>query len=227
MPLSDACMKQLITTCCLVLTFSLVGCESSSSPLTENLPWQITLSPDGNPQVFQIELGKSTLKDLIAQLRSFPEMAVFAHENGKRRLEAYFGTQRLGPFDAKVLVELQTDDATLTTLQTHATKREGMASGYWKHTIAENDMALVNTLVIRKLVYIPTANYDPAVITQRFGNPTERLPSNHGEVEYWFYPDKGLAIALNAKGSEVLHYVSRADFAALKQELLEAQPKHD
>lgn len=216
-----------MTACCFALALGLTGCEPSSAPPIENLPWQITLSPAGNPQVFQVELGKSTLKDLMSQVRSFPEMAVFAHEGGQRRLEAYFGTQRLGLFDAKLLAELQVDDATLTALQTNATKREGMASGYWKHTVAEEDMAVVNALLIRKLVYIPAISYEADIITQRFGTPTERLPSNDVNVEYWFYADKGLAIALNAKGSEVLYYVPIAGFAALKQELLEAKPKND
>ncbi|QTR50587.1 hypothetical protein [Candidatus Thiothrix anitrata] len=216
-----------MTVCCLALALGLSGCEPSSSVPVENLPWQITLSPAGNPQVFQVELGKSTLKDLMLNVRSFPEMAVFAHESGKRRLEAYFGTQRLGMFEAKLLAEMQVDEATLTALQTNATKREGMASGYWKHVLAEEDLTVVNASLINRLVYIPSINYDAEIITQRFGTPTERLPSNDVNVEYWFYADKGLAIALNTKGSEVLYYVPIAGFAALKQELLEAKPKND
>ena len=119
-----------MTACCLALALGLTGCEPSSAPPIENLPWQITLSPAGNPQVFQVELGKSTLKDLMSQVRSFPEMAVFAHEGGQRRLEAYFGTQRLGLFDAKLLAELQVDDATLTALQTNAIDASDWVSPY-------------------------------------------------------------------------------------------------
>lgn len=209
----------------LSLTWGLVGCEQATQA-PDDLPWQITTSADGNPQVFHLEVGKSTLKDVIERLHSFPELAVFAHESRKRTLEAYFGTQRLGLFEAKIIAEMQADEAMLDTFQQNATKREGMASGQWKHTVAEADLKTANHLLISKLVYMPAINYEPEIVAARFGEPAERLPSARKEVEFWLYPQQGLAILMNSEGGEILYYTTPALYPALKQELLEAKPKN-
>ncbi len=95
----------LIMTSLLALTLGITGCDQSPQH-PEDLPWQVTTSPEGNPQVFHLEVGKATLKDVIERFHSFPDMAVFSHESGKRTLEAYFGTQRIGLFEAKIIAEL-------------------------------------------------------------------------------------------------------------------------
>lgn len=176
--------------------------------------------------MFHLEIGKSTLREVIEHLHSFPEIAVFAHESGKRTLEAYFGSQRVGLFEAKIIAELQTDDATLNKFQTGAVKREGMASGQWKYPLSEADVKAADALPVHKLVYMPSVNYDPDIVTARFGQPAERLPSQKEGVELWFYPQKGLAILMNNDGGEILYYTDPQHYAALKQELLEAKPKN-
>jgi hypothetical protein len=215
-------MKYILTTSLFALTLGMSGCDQSVQH-PDDLPWQITASPEGNPQVFHLEVGKSTLKDVIEHFHSFPEMAVFAHESGKRTLEAYFGTLRVGLFEAKIIAELQADDATLTKFQNDATKREGMASGQWKFTLSEADVKVADSLLLKKLVYMPAVNYDPDIVTARFGLPAERLPSSRKEVEFWLYPQKGLAILLNSDGSDILYYTDPKDYPALKQDLLEAK----
>lgn len=217
-------MKQIATSGLLTLCLVLAGCGEPVAPNADDLPWHISTAPSGNSVVFQLELGVATLKDAINRLRSFPEMAVFAHENGKRKLEAYFGTQRLGLFEGKFIVELQADNAQLDAFQGGATKREGMASGFWKYTLAEEHVTMANALPIRQLVYIPMINYEPEIVQQRFGTPSERSPTGKTGVEYWFYPDKGLAILMNADGGEILYYVPKAGFTALRQALLESKP---
>jgi hypothetical protein len=219
-------MKHLIVASLLALTLGMAGCDQSPQH-PEDLPWQVTTSADGNPQVFHLDIGKATLKDVIERFHSFPEMAVFSHESGKRTLEAYFGTLQIGLFDAKIIAELQADDATLTKLQNNAPKREGMASGQWKFTLAEADVKEVDSLLLHKLVYMPMIDYDADIVTARFGAPAERLPSSKAGVEYWFYPQKGLAILMNSDGSDILYYTAASNFAAMKQALLEAKPQND
>lgn len=208
-----------------LLALALVGCEQATQH-PEDLPWQASMTPEGTVQAFHLEIGKSTLKETINQFRSFPEIAVFTQENGKRRAEAYFGKQRLGVFEAKIIAELQADDATLAKFEADSKKREGMASGMWKYALSEDDVRVADGLPVRKLVYMPTIDYDPETVTARFGEPTERLPSQKEGVEFWFYPQKGLAILMNNDGDEILYYTDEKNYPALKQDLLEAIPKN-
>lgn len=219
-------MKHLIATSLLALTLGVAGCDSPSQQ-PDNLPWQVTNTAEGNTQVFQLDIGKATLKDVIKRLQSFPEMAVFAHESGKRTLEAYFGTQRIGLFEAKIIAELQATPAQLDSFQTNTTKREGMASGQWKHTLAEADVKIANDLRVQRLIYMPVINYEPEIVLARFGEPEERAASLQAGIDYWFYPSKGLAILMNTDGKEILYYAGQQDYAAMKQELLEAKPHND
>ena len=219
-------MKYRLLCGLLALGVSLSGCDKVPQH-PDDLPWQIVLTPQGDPQVFHLEVGKSTLKQAIEHFRSFPELAVFAHESGKHTLEAYFGKQKIGLFDAKIVLELQADDALLTKFQQNATKREGMASGMWKHTVAENDVTVANGLAVRKLVYLPVVDYAPDIANARFGIPAERLPSQQSTVEFWCYPDKGIILALDSDGADIFYYTTQANYPALKKELLEAKPQND
>lgn len=216
----------LILSSLLALTLGMTGCDSSPQQ-PEDLPWQVTLNAEGNPQVFHLDIGKVTLKEVIERLHSFPEMAVFAHESGKRTLEAYFGTQRVGLFEAKIIAELQAEPAQLDSFHTNNTKREGMASGQWKYTLAEADVKIANDLRVQRLIYMPVINYEPEIVVARFGEPEERVASSEAGVEYWFYPSKGLAILMNTDGKEILYYTGQHDYAALKQGLLETKPHND
>lgn len=218
---------RLIMSGLLVLTLGMSGCDSSPTQKPEDLPWQVTSTAEGNTQVFHLDVGKVTLKEVIERFRSFPEMAVFAHESGKRSLEAYFSTMRIGLFEAKIIAELQAEPAMLDSFQTNNTKREGMASGLWKYTLSEADMKIANGLRVQRLIYMPMIDYDLDIVVARFGEPEERVASQQAGIEYWFYPSKGLTIAMNTDGKEILYYTAKADFAALKQALLEAKPTND
>ena len=218
-------MKHTLTSCLLALAIGVTGCGQEAEKPTD-LPWQITLSAAGNPQVFHVEVGVTPLKALNEHLHNFPDIAVFSHESGKRTLEAYYGTQRMGLFEAKIIAELQADPATLDKFQAGAIKHEGMASGQWKFSLSEPAILQSNDLPIEKLVYMPAVNYEPEIVNARFGIPAERLPAAKAGVEFWCYPDKGLIIALNNDGGDILYYVAKSGFVALKQTLLEEKPKN-
>lgn len=209
---------------CLALT--LAAC-SGDKPQPEDLPWQLTLNAQGQPTVFHIAIGQDTLKSVIDRFHHFPEIALFTQQNGKQSLEAYFAKQRLGLFEAKLLVDLQADDATLNQLQQKSGKREGTASGQWKYALDEKDLPQINQLLIRRVVYMPSVDYTPDVVKARFGEPGEVLPSSQTRVEYWFYPDKGLAILLNNDGGDIFYYTAREHYAVLRQELVESKPTND
>ena len=202
------------------------ACDSPAEKPT-NLPWQVTLTAQHNPEVFHITVGQSSLRQVIEQLKSFPELAVFSYEDGKRSLEAYFGKQRLGLFEAKLVAEIDIDDATLTKLQQNASKREGMASGQWKFTLAEADLKTINDLPIRTLIYIPVIDYPSTIVEERFGKPFEIKPAPQKDVALWFYPDKNLILMLDQEGGDIFYYASAQYYPVLQQTLLTAKPRND
>lgn len=216
-------MRYKLTTCLLAGLLSLAGCgKSEHNPA--DLPWNTSLTPEGYVQAFQLQVGKSTLRDAINLFQSFPETAVFSGENKPRTLEAYFGKRRVGLFEAKIILELQASEKQLVRFEADHIERDGTASGLWKYTLSEDHVRIANDLPIAKLVYLPTIDYDPETISARFGEPQEKLPSKQEGVSYWMYPDKGLALLLNNDGGEILYFTPQANYAALKQELLEATP---
>jgi hypothetical protein len=60
---------------------------------------------------------------------------------------------------------------------------------------------------------------DEATVTQRFGQPGERLVVSEKRV-HLLYPEKGLDVVVDADGKELLQYVAPRDFAMLRAPLL-------
>ena len=199
--------------------------EQTAKP--DNLPWQVTLNAQHNPEVFHVTVGQNSLRQTIEQLKSFPEIAVFSYEDGSRTLEAYFGKQRIGLFEAKLVAEVAIDDATLTKLQQNATKKEGMASGQWKFELAETDLKTINDLPIRSLIYIPVIDYPSNIVEERFGQPFEIKPTQQKDVELWLYPDKSMILMLDRNGGDIFYYASADYYPILQKTLLTAKPHHD
>ena len=55
-------------------------------------------------------------------------------------------------------------------------------------------------------------------MAQRFGEPLRRI-QEAGGISHWLYPDKGLDIAINPDGKEVLQYINPADFSRIIEPL--------
>ena len=79
-----------------LLALALVGCGKQGQQVVDNLPWQVATTAQGHTHVFNVDVGKTTLRELIERLHSFPETAVFMDADKHLLLEAYFGKQSLG-----------------------------------------------------------------------------------------------------------------------------------
>ena len=197
----------------LLVAFYLFAPKPGPEALREltDLPWQITVNPDGSSRVFDLDLGEATLADAIAKFGDPEGLAVFQNETGKLALEAFFGKVKFGPLDAKVLVGLEATDEELTTLRDSVTQREGSPSGDWKFPLSKEPAPhLARRLTL--ITYIPgTRNLDQAFILSRFGQPGATLQESEHAVS-WFYPNYGLSILIDDKTREVLEYQAPRDF---------------
>jgi len=219
-------MKRLLLASLLALTLGIAGCGESAPQTPEDLPWKSIVTPAGNTQIFHLELGKSTLMDAINHFREIPEIALFHLPDGRRSLEAWIGKQRIGLFEAKIVLEMQADDAQLAKFEAENINREAQESGSWKYRLSEPNVKITDNLPIYKLVYIPVVDYDAPQITKLFGEPSARAPVKDG-VEYWFYPQKGVAILMNPHGGDIFYYTSSQNYPKLKQQLLTSKPLND
>jgi hypothetical protein len=176
-----------------------------------DLPWQITVSPDGGSQVFGLALGSATLADAMAKFGGLEGLAVFEPTTGPMSLEAYFGNVQHGPLKAKVIVALEASDDELLAIRERSRRREGSPSGDWKYRMddAPGDHA---TRRIRVLTYLPgTRGLDTGFFRARFGEPAATLQETEHAVS-WFYPLLGLSVLIDDNGGEVLEYQAPRDF---------------
>jgi len=176
-----------------------------------DLPWQITLNPDGTSRVFDLNLGRATLADAIAKFGPVDGIAIFEPASGPLALEAFFDNARLGPLKAKVIVGLDADPQTLAALRDGSRGREGSPSGDWKYPLGTVPADHAGR-TITVLTYIPgTRGLDQAFFLERFGKPAAWLRESEHAVS-WFYPQLGLAILIDDEAREALEYVAPRDF---------------
>lgn len=198
------------------LFFLFVGGAEQKQP--DNLPWKISAGAEAT-EVFHVRVGQITLREMIEQFRHFPEIALFTGDNKAPRLEAYFGKQRLGVFEARLIAEMEASEQQLQQFVDTSTDREAQASGAWKYTLSEAAVSQINEQKVHYLIYMPVADYEADIVAQRFGAPEEKFAVSE-TAEYWFYPQKGLVILLNSEGSDVLYYSALSSFAALRERLI-------
>ncbi len=209
----------------LAAMLGLTACGDPTPKHVDNLPWQIEILPTGESRVFNITPGKTTLLEAKRTLDKKADFSLFKSPDGSYALEGYYGTIKLGVFDAKLIAEVEATQEQLKQLAEHAANLRAQPSGAWKADLRDEDYLTIQNWPIRSLTYIPTAvQLDAELLQKRFGEPAERKPIDEGR-EYLLYPDKGLAIVLDAKGREILQYVAPSDFARLKEKISRELPR--
>lgn len=190
--------------------------DKQSTISNDKLPWQITVSKEGNSKVFGIVLDQTSMRDALKILHTFPETAVFEHKNGRKNLEAYISSVSLSGLTAKMILEYGVSDEDLKRYIKDSVNREGTPSGAFKYEPNEHDILEAMHAPVVSISYIPYAQFDDEIILQRFGVATETIEVSD-KTSVLLYPDLGLSITYNKDGKEVLQYVSPANFDRLKQ----------
>lgn len=186
------------------------------------LPWEIRLTPEGSSAVLGLELGRSPLT--AAQQLFNDEGAVSLFQVGEQNLalEAFFQGINLSGLRADVVLLLEVPHETARAYYERGLRISRAESGANKVTLAPSDLVEVAAAPIAQITYLPAARLDPELIQRRFGEPTERIRETDSGVSHWLYPERGLDIAIDAKGKAVLQYVEPRDFARLAEPLRQA-----
>lgn len=183
---------------------------------SDDLPWQVTINQSGQSSVFGITLKQTTMREAFKTLNVFPETALFAHESGRKTLEAYISSVSLSGLTAKIILEYDVSDADLQRYIEGSIKKEGMPSGAFKYALNESDLLEAMQAPVASISYIPYAQFDDEIILQRFGIASETIEVDDN-LSILLYPDLGLSISYNKEDKEILQYVAPADFQRLKE----------
>jgi hypothetical protein len=197
----------------------------SKAPDTEasGLPWQIEVLRDGSSMVMGLTLAHdgrgSTLQTVLDQWGQSVEVAIIAAPGEDGTLEAFVDPAAAGFISGKAVVTARLPANEIRAMREHAIKSEFMESTTRKYVLAPADLQTALKAPVTALSFIPQANLDEAAIVARFGKPAERVRSN-GHLEHFLYPGKGLDIALDTEGKELLQYVAPAQFETLRAPLM-------
>jgi hypothetical protein len=190
-------------------------------------PWQIESPDNGATRVFGLDIGRLTLQELMMSLHKVAELSVFEDQQKQLTLEAYFGKAKLGIFNAKLIAEMDASQEQLRPFIAFNKEKDGTPSGRWKYNITHTEhVQAANAWRVWKLLYIPSANYEPISIEKYFGKPDskESLSEQH---HYWYYPDKSFVILEDTEGKETFYYVAPEDYQRLLKSLPKTLPDDD
>ncbi len=192
--------------------------NDTSVAKTYSLPWQIEVHDDGTSTVFGISLERTTVNELLLLNGEDHELAIISDSQDQSGLEIYFSHFSIGPLQGKLIARVDADQQQLEAMQASASVASYTSSGSRKFLLNEADLNIIQDWTIESLSYLPSASLDEDVVLERFGTPSERLSREEG-IEHFLYPDKGLDIALNAEGKELLQYVAPRNFEKLRAPL--------
>ncbi|MCB1919294.1 MAG: hypothetical protein KDJ28_04850 [Candidatus Competibacteraceae bacterium] len=182
-----------------------------SSPPGQDLPWQITVSPDGaSLSVFGLTLGESTLRDGVNKLGRRYELGMFEDQAGRWSLEGYFRDAVVGGLNARLVLSARLPKSALAALKTHAGEGKPTVDQGRRYPVTEADQDLALSAVITAITYLPAVKFDADLVRQRFGEPAERIAVQDGA--HWLYPALGLDLLLGDNGGALLQYAPPAEF---------------
>ena len=185
-----------------------------------NFPWQIEVTPSGSTRVFGLELGSTTLAEVERLIREPAEVSLFSRGEGQRVVEAYFDNVDFSGLRARMVLVMALGEEEIEVMYEQGVRIATMGGGTRKVTLSDEAMRRVRSTPVAVITYIPRVNLDSAMIEKRFGSPTQRIKEEGGNIEHWLYPQKGLDIALDPEGKEVLQYVHPERFESLLRPLM-------
>ena len=130
----------------LLIVLFVSACDTNKEKLNKQLPWHVSNTADGATQVLGVEIGKTTFKELMFKLKLLAEPAIFENPEGNLSLEAYFGKKKFGVLEARLVAEMDADEALLKTMRDEQTDKESTPSNNWKYSLSVKNTQLANDL---------------------------------------------------------------------------------
>ncbi|MEE9327001.1 MAG: hypothetical protein V3U71_06870 [Cocleimonas sp.] len=199
------------------ISLLLSGCDSKKEKLNQQRPWDVSTTADGSTSVLDVEIGKTTFKQLMFKLHLLAEPGLFEAPDGTLSLEAYFGKKKFGILEARLVAEMDADEKILKKMLDEQAGKDSTPSNHWKYKLTVENTKIANDLRVWRLIYLPISNYEPKQMNF-FGKPEETMKIND-TAEYRLYPSRGMALLYDTNGKEIFYYAAQKDFERLKNSL--------
>lgn len=190
------------------------------------LPWQVAVDASGRSTVFGLTLPGTTLAQARQRWGDDVQVAVMARRGQPGALEAYLENFRAAAINGRLVLAADPGAPAVARLRENAVHNEPVDAEARRYTLRADDLPEALRAPLVGITFIPAAQLDAATLRARFGEPAERLldaaPAGAGRIEQWLYPSIGLAVALDAKGRDVMQFVAPADFERLLRAPLRA-----
>jgi hypothetical protein len=189
-----------------------------SKETVKNLPWDIEITQEGNTRVFGIDVGATTAAQAKELWRAYPEIALFRAADGSYRLESYLGKIKLGPFEARVILNLKASQEQLAKFATNSPASDTTPTGNYKLRLSGDDFEKAMQMTIVALSYSPAVDTRPKSLKHLFGDPVDEMEIND-QSRYWLYPEKGVVLLINDDDKEIFHYFPPRDYDQVVQNI--------
>lgn len=181
--------------------------------IERGLPWQIETVPGGGTRVFDLTPGVSTLADVQRAQGDALQVALVAKLGEAGALEALLDPFRAGYVTGRLVLAFDAPAEARTRWREGATGSEPMEGGVRRFSLQPAHREEAGAAVLVGLSYVPSVQLTEAVVRERFGEPASRLALG-AQAQAWLYPERGLAVTIDAQGRDVLNYVAPAQFDA-------------
>ncbi len=177
--------------------------------------WNAHIDSNGQLNVLDVVLGKSSLKQAETVLRSQSERALFIKLSDEKQqtetLEAYFPTS---PDRSKLIIELDAPADLLERINKQAYKTMVFPSGNAKVEISPADMPDIEKLLAKSITYIPPVKLEVDVIEKQFGKAEQQIRDSDGNL-HLLYPALGLDAVIPSSDKNMFQFVPPEQFDRL------------
>ncbi len=118
-----------------------------------NLPWMVSTTADGSTHILGVDIGKTTFKELMFKLKLLAEPALFEAPDGTLTLEAYFGKKKFGILEARLIAELDADEALLKQMLEEQAGKDSARSKNWKYALSAKNTPKLMAVMITAGLY--------------------------------------------------------------------------
>lgn len=194
----------------------------SGSPQRRDAPWDADVAADGAVRALGLRLPGSTLGDLRTLWGDELQVALMVTQGFPPALEASVERARPGGVAGRLLVTARAEPAQLARWQVGALNPQATSPRTRRLTLQPQDLSEALRAPLTSVGFVPQVQLDAELVRRRFGEPSQVVAESPTR-EHWLYPERGLAVALDTEGRELLQFVAPSQFEALlRAPLLEA-----
>ncbi len=180
----------------------------------DDFPWYIEHPTSDSVRVFGLTLGQSAANEAELRFKEEAKPSLFKSPEGKMIAEVFFEQVDLAGLRSKIVLTIDVPEAELKGMYERGMRMAATGSGK-KITMTPDDIAILRTLPISSLTYLPSLHVEEAIFLKRFGQPAQRIQEKNGGAIHWLYPQNGLDITLGGDEKPLLQYVPPKDFDKL------------